>query len=253
MLWYKAWVESRVRFMLAATVTLLLCAASVFWHDAIRSFLATHSGPADTYVSYIYRVLYQGFPKILFLTFAMILGMGGLLRERELGTAGFTLALPASRARLTLVRAAVGLIEVITLAMMPAIVIAAVSPIVHETYPVSQAVEFGLLWSAGGAALFSVAFLASSLFAGDYTAFVVAEIVLFGHTVSTQFVRIARPATRPYLFTVQEIMSGFRMTYFDPQRHLLVGPFPEIPVAALGLFTCVLIACALRYTATKDF
>lgn len=253
MLWYKAWVESRVRFLLAASVTLVACTASVVWHDPLQSFLAARSPSVDTYISYIYRVWYAGFARTLFMIFAVILGLGGLLRERELGTATFTLALPFSRVRLMLVRATAGLLEVAALAAIPAIVGIAVSPLVHQRYPAAQAVEFALLWSAGGGALFGVAFLASACLAGEYTAFVVAEVVLFGHTVSTQFTRIAHPATRPYLFTVQEIMSGFHMAYFDSRARLLVGPFPVVPVTMLALVTCALIGCAILSTVREDF
>lgn len=219
-----------MRFLLAACVTLLACTAAVLWHDAIRSLPAQRSTPTDTYVSSIYRVSYQGFARTVFTAFVFLLGMGGLLRERDLGTAAFTLALPVSRVRLGLVPAATGLIEVVVLASLPGVVIVLVSPAVHETYPASQAIGFALLWSAGGAALFGVAFLGSALFAGEYTAFVVAEMMPFGHTVATQFIRIVRPASRPYLFTVQEIMSGLRMPYFDAPTRLLAGPFPVVPV-----------------------
>jgi ABC-type transport system involved in multi-copper enzyme maturation permease subunit len=253
MLWYKAWIESRVRFLLAATVTLAMCAATVLGHDAIQAYLAGHDGAAENYVSYIYRLWYRGAARTLFMLFAVILGMGGLVRERELGTAVFTLALPVSRVRLMLVRAATGLFEVVALATIPAIVAIALSPIAHHSYPAAQAIEFALLWSAGGAALFSVAFLASAVLTGEYTSFVIAEVVLFVVTVSIQFMRLARPATRPYLYTVQEIMSGFHMDYFDPQTHLLVGPLPAKPLLLLAVLTCVFVGCSLRYTARKDF
>ena len=97
------------------------------------------------------------------------------------------------------------------------------------------------MWVTGRSALLAVAFLASSLFAGEYTAFVIAWIVLFAHTIGTQLTRLARPALMPYLFTVQEIMSGFR------------GPVPSTIVAALVVVTCALIASAVLVIDRKDF
>ena len=53
MLWRKAWIESRVRFLLAAGTIAAASCASVVWHDAIRSILA-NPGSLDTYATYIY-------------------------------------------------------------------------------------------------------------------------------------------------------------------------------------------------------
>jgi hypothetical protein len=54
-------------------------------HDAVRSFLASGAASLDTYPWYICRVVYQGFGRTLFMIFAFMFGLGGLLRERELG------------------------------------------------------------------------------------------------------------------------------------------------------------------------
>ena len=253
MLWHKAWVESRVRFLLGAAVMVIACVAAVVGHGPIRSALATRTAPLDTYSWYIYRVAYQGFVRTVFMAFAFVLGLGGLLRERELGTAAFTLALPLSRLRIVITRAAVGLIELISLACVPSIVILALSPLVGQAYPLSQALQFSLLWIAGGSALFAVAFLAASILGGEYTAFVVAWIALFGHTLTTQFVRLRNPALDGYLFTVQEIMSGFRMSYFDPRTHRLTGPFPVGLVLALAAISGALVASAAFHTQRRDF
>jgi hypothetical protein len=133
------------------------------------------------------------------------------------------------------------------------IMIVALSPVAGETYPLSQALQFTVLWIAGGSATFAVAFLSSALLGGEYTAFIVSWTVLFGDTLTTQFVRIRHPATNPYLFTVQEVMSGFRMKYFDPHTHLPVGPFPLVLVLTLAAISSALLAIAAVYTEHKDF
>ena len=92
---------------------------------------------------------------------ALLLGVGGLKRERDYGTSGFMLALPVSRFRLVSARAFIGIAEVALLAFLPALLIPALSPLEGQVYPWSQAFQFGLLWAAGGAFLFMFGFIAS--------------------------------------------------------------------------------------------
>jgi ABC-2 type transport system permease protein len=253
MLWHKAWIESRLRFGLAMAMMGAVSSVGVLFHDPVRSYLASSTASLDTYSWYICRILYQGFGRVLFMMFAFMFGLGGLLRERELGTAAFTLALPVSRLQLVTTRAIVGWIELIALAFFPSIVVVAVSPFVGQGYPISQALPFSILWMAGGSALYAVAFVASAMLAGEYTAFIVAWVIMFGHTVTTQFIRLRYPAAKSYLFTVHEMMSGFRMSYFDPKAHILVGPFPLTIVMGLIAFATALAAAAVVWTEQEDF
>ena len=253
MLWRKAWIESQLPFGLAVAVMGAASGFGVLFHDPVRSFLASSTAPLDTYSWYICRIVYQGFGRTLFMIFAFMFGLGGLLRERELGTAAFTLALPVSRLRLVATRAIVGWIELIALAFLPSIIVVAVSPLVGQGYPIAQAVPFSVLWIAGGSAFYAIAFLASAIFAGEYTAFIVVWVVMFGHTLTTQFIRLRYPVFNSYLFTVQEMMSGFRMSYFDPNAHVLIGPFPLMIVMGLIAFAAALAAAAVIWTEQKDF
>src|SRR5204862_7098046 len=100
----------------------------------------------------------------------MILGLGGLQRERPVGSASFTLSLPVTRARLVLIRAAMGLLQVTLLSFVPALLIPTLSPfIAKHAYPESQALQFALLFLTWGSVAFSVGFLWSSLFGGEFT------------------------------------------------------------------------------------
>jgi ABC-type transport system involved in multi-copper enzyme maturation permease subunit len=221
MIWRKAWAESKARFLIAVVVMILTSVFVIGWQDADR-------------------VLFKGFPRALYMLFALVFGMGGLLREQELGTAGFTLALPVSRRRLSLVRAAAGLGELAALALVPIAVIVAATPFAAHAYSVEQAIAFPVRWLLGGSALFALAFLASAVLGGEYTAFVAALVVFFGETVTTQFIRLARPETARYLFTLQEVMSGIR-------------PAMVMPAAILIAATLVLIGAALSWTEARDF
>ena len=140
MVWYKAWVESRLRFLAAAAVMAAVCGAAVLGHDAIQSVLANRPAPPATYAAYVHRVSYGGLTRVLFMTFAMVLGVGGLLRERELGTSAFTLALPVARTRLVLVRAAAGLLEIAAIALIQGLAIVTLSRGLKARYPRHRAI-----------------------------------------------------------------------------------------------------------------
>jgi ABC-type transport system involved in multi-copper enzyme maturation permease subunit len=220
MLYFKAWAESRARFALAV---LVLAASSVL--------VIMYGGARLT--------LFGGVVRTIFLLFAAILGLGGLLRERELGTAGFTLALPVTRLRLTSVRALAALVELAILAFVPVAILGIAAPFLPQSLRLDHAAMSALRWIVGGAAIFALAFLASAMLEGEYTAFVATIGVHFASTVTMQLVRIARPPTRPYLFTIQEVMDGTRN-----------GP---IPLAVVTAATIVLIATAIVWTEKRDF
>jgi ABC-2 type transport system permease protein len=180
MLWYKAWRESRTRFLLSAVTIAGLCVLFVLIQSDAR---ASMDSEPLTYVGYIWRIIYKGYLRELFILLVLLLGAGGLLRERAYGTASYTLALPISRWRTVVARAVTGVLEVVVLSVLPALVIPALSPVVHQSYPWSQALQFSLLWSVAGALIFSVGFLFSVVFGGEYSAPVVAFVVLLAYSV----------------------------------------------------------------------
>ena len=244
MLWYKAWRESQARFLLSAGAIAGLCLLFIVFHREGAS-VADHS---HTYGEYIWRIVYKGYLRELFVLLALLLGVGGLLRERDYGTAPFTLALPVSRWRLLSVRAAVGLLEVTILSLLPALLIPALSPLVGEAYPWAQAWQFGLLWSVGGALLFAIGFWASAFFAGEYTAAVVAFLTLLGYSVAVDLPLIER-----YAPDVHDLMSGVGMAYFRPDTYRLVGPLPWTTLGGVLLVAGSFWVLAGRRTQRQDF
>jgi ABC-2 type transport system permease protein len=220
-IWFKAWAESRSRLVIALAAMILASIFVIGWQDASR-------------------VLFKGFPRTLYMIFALVSGMGGLLRERDAGTAGFTLALPVSRLRLTLVRVTAGFVELAVLALVPLAVAVVSSRFVPHAYPLAQAAVFPLRWLLGGSTLFALGVLASAMLGGEYTAFVAALAIFFAGTVTIQFIRLAHPDTARYLFTVQEVMSGVR-------------PALVMPAAILITTTACLLAVAAAWTERKDF
>src|SRR5262249_35519736 len=156
-----------------------LCALFVLIQSDAR---ASVDGEPLTYVAYIWRIMYKGYLRELFVLLVLLLGVGGLLRERAYGTVGYTLTLPISRWRIVVARAVAGSLEVVVLSLLPAIVIPVLSPVVHQSYPWTQALQFSLLWSVAGTLIFAMGFLSSVVFGGEYSAPVVAFVVLLAYS-----------------------------------------------------------------------
>src|ERR1700730_107921 len=202
MLWYQAWRESQVRFTLSAVTLAGICLCLVvFQADA----------GAESYAAYIWKALYDGPVRDLFMVLVLFLGLGGLLRERAHGTAHFTLALPVSRRRLVAVRAVTGLLETAVFAVIPALVIPTLSPIVHRSYPFSQALQFSLLSIGGGAVIFAASFLLSTIVAGRYSSAVVGFLALLSYAL---IVHMADPRSFPSI-DLFSLMNGEGRPYFQ--------------------------------------
>lgn len=140
MLFYKAWCESRIRFLVAALAMAGYCAFMViFWRQNQAPFSVRMAG--HTYSEYADNLIFGSFGKVTFVVSVVFLGLGGLLRERAHRRAAFTLALPVSRAQLVGTQVAVGLTELALLALLPALLIPPLSAIVHQSYPIAEALR----------------------------------------------------------------------------------------------------------------
>lgn len=248
MLWYKAWWETRTRFLISLGTLTALCLMAVAFESVIRTRIGATTAPLNTYAGYIHRVIYSSGARPLFLLFVLVLGLGGLRTEHEQGTAGFTLALPVRRWHVVGIRAAVGFCEMIALALLPAVVIPALSPFVHQAYPFAQAVQFSLLWIAAYSLLFATAFLISALLSGPYTALLVAWVLFVAHAVIASI-----PQLRPFRLNLQWLTSGLGMPYFDAKTALLVGPLPWTRLLFIGTLSLIFVAVAAGVTERQDF
>lgn len=198
MLWYKAWLDTRWRFVIG--VALIACVAGeVVWIYPAVARLVPAAGTFDassdlgrriqasielsrSYDGYLWSQAFRQSLVQLVLLFAVVLGTGGLLPARGRGSL-LTLSFPVSRRRIVAVRAGIGLLELAGLSLAPAAVILAMSPAVGESFRPAAAAAHGLCLFAGGAVFFSLATLLSTefedvwrpllvaLFAGLVTAF----------------------------------------------------------------------------------
>ena len=170
LLW-KAWLESRGRFAAALGALTVLGISTVARAPAtIAGWESLHTGETMSYPLYIWLSLSHGFLQFLWVVAAVMLGLGGLLRERSVGAATFTLALPAPRTAHVLARAGVGVTEAIVLGFIPGLIVVLLSPLVGRTYPLGQALIFGFLLVAAGMVFHALGFFLSHLLHGEYAA-----------------------------------------------------------------------------------
>jgi ABC-2 type transport system permease protein len=234
-LWYKAWLETRMRFCIA----LVLCVA--FCSELVISLSRVGSGKVD--LVGLHGVHYA-------LVFVWILGvtllmMGGLLRERATGSSSFTLSLPVSRLRLMAVRTVVGFFESIVLAAAPWIAMLILAGVGGEArrYLTQAGLQIFLLL-AGGSVLLTIALLLSVLIEGEYTAPIASLgiIILFAYTFSGSDFLAYSPIT---------FMTGLR--YFNRLTGTLAGPVPWLPALAFIAVAVCLFTVSVKIVERRDF
>lgn len=180
MLWYKAWLETRSRFLIGLVVLLCSAAATVFTYPKVQELLTMVPSMdlggelgkkvreaallAREYRGYVWSQWYRQNAIQLWTIFAVLLGTGGLLSQMSGGGALFTLSLPVSRRQLLTVRAAAGLAELLILALVPSLLIPLLSPGIGQSYGIADALVHAMCLFVAGAAFFSLAFLLSTVF-----------------------------------------------------------------------------------------
>jgi hypothetical protein len=163
MLWYKAWHESKARFLYVLAGMVVLSGLLVFSHNSW--------GPLPALINYhgfIFHAIYFRFFHAAWVFSTLFLALGGLLAERHQGTALFTLSLPVRRRSMLLARAGMGAAQAFATAIIPSMSVSLFSLLAGHTYPLIQTVEFALLLVAGGLAFFSLGLLLSIMLAVDW-------------------------------------------------------------------------------------
>ncbi len=238
---WKAWRESRARFALSAAALAGLCLALVVFQAYLRRLIGATEPPATTYVGYLHMRLYASVGCAVFWLIAIVLGLGGLARERTHGTLGFTLALPVPRSHHAIARAAVGVLELAALALVPVVIVPSSSSwLVGERYPWSQAVGFAALWFGVGSVGFAVSFAISVIVRSDYVALAVAVLTL--RLVPSAVALIpGLERWRPL-----DVRSGRGQSYFDPATAMLTCvPWPVAAAALVAAGALITIAVQL--------
>ena len=209
MLWYKAWIETRARFLSCLGGLVFFC--TFFVHHGQTLIWPGMKSEG-------YNVLYAGhqFLVLMWILSVVLLGMGGLVREKAVGASSFTLALPVDRAHLMGVRIGMGLFEAITLGVVPWAAIFLVSSFTHMPILFAQVCFYILILVGGGSIYFAISIFVSSLVAGEYTAPAVAFGLVFASTIGTD---VWLKPLNPW-----RLVSG--ANYIDRSTWLLDGPIP---------------------------
>ena len=236
MLWHKAWLETRSRFLTSLAILPFLTA--VFVHHA-------QSMIRPEWKTDFNRLMYldQQFVVMMWILAVTLLGMGGIVREKAIGTSSFTLAFPVSRARLLGVRVGMGVVESIVLAVVPWVTVFAVSFFAKMPIRITQVAFYCLLLIGGGLVYFALAVLVSSLVAGEYTAPVVAFGVVLLSTVLFD-VWLQR-------FNVWRLVTGdFSL---DRNSYLLSEPVPWMGIIASLSAAAIMLLGSISAVQRREF
>jgi len=251
MLWYKAWRESRVRFTISVAAIVCFCVFAVMFNKRLQTN-GTPFAPdviSRNYSEHVYQLMYSGSAKGVFAMLTIFLGLGGLLRERAHRTAVFTLAFPVSRLRIALTQIAVGMAQLAMLSLLPAVLIPSLSLLVHQYFPVTEALHFSILWFICGSVIFATSFLLSAVLPGEYTAPVICYVALMVQALVAQWGPL-RAARTNLLWT----MGEFNTMHWDLQHNLLLsGALPWARLCSILLISAVMLAAAARITQVQDY
>jgi ABC-2 type transport system permease protein len=247
-LWYKGWLETRSRFLTCPATLTIFCA--VFVHHALRVANESNSGSLQGLIrpewkADFYRLLFvsQQFVVIMWILAVVLLGMGGVVREKATGTSSLTLSLPVSRAHLLGVRVGVGVLEAIALGVVPWTTIFLVSSLARMPILISQVGFYLLLLLGGGLAYFAMAVLVSSLIEGEYTAPAVAfGVVLLAAIIFDAWLRP---------FNLWRLVTGDY--YIDRNTYLLSLPFPWRGTLASVSAAALMLVASVKVIQRREF
>ncbi|HZY62025.1 MAG TPA: hypothetical protein VFE38_05810 [Edaphobacter sp.] len=248
MLWYKAWRESYIRFFIAAAAIIAICLVRVLFEARFFPDIAREDHGVHNYIQYLFWTVFAGGARGMLQLSCLLLGLGGLQRDRRQNTVGFTLALPVSRLRLVVTRALVGALQVFALSLMPPFVVWAASPLVHQSMPLSYGLGFVPFWAIGGLVTYGITFLCSVIFTNEYTALTVGYVSYVFYLAACRY-----PPLRPYPLHVADFMSGRLGNVLSFHTLLWTGTIPFTLIAGFALAALALIAVSTLITVRQDF
>jgi ABC-type transport system involved in multi-copper enzyme maturation permease subunit len=252
MLFYKAWLESKLRFLVGVAAVTAVCTLYIRLRPILIAGWIVDlqnprwSGrPAWLYLGihdlnfYAWHFLFENKLQQVWVLFAILLSFGGLLREKEQGTSTFSLSLPVSRNRWLMTRMLVAAAESILLGSTAAIVVALVSWSIHEPYPVSQVIAHCLLIVTAGAVFLALGAVFSTLIRGEHMALSITLVVLgVPYLFIQEYVREAAPNAWVYRVDISHVMAG------PPQLTWATTPW-------FGLAVSLLLAICFLFVAAK--
>lgn len=259
MLWYKVWLETRFRFFLGIAMISALCAFYVFlrptaivrWTELLRLHPELHKPwwmdrAINEFPFYVWRILFDGSLRYLWAGLAILIGVGGLTQETPKGTAEFTLSIPVSRSHLAWSQMALPCLQLTILALLPAIVIPALSHFVGGSYGIGEAICRGLLMAGGGLVIFSFTSLLSALSESPYVPMLVsaATVIILESVVGPY----QNDLKEPLLFRAVDL---FRLISGPPD--LQWRSFPRVGLLVSGTLALILGLATIRVIENRDY
>lgn len=247
MLWYKAWRESLVRFFLSTGIIVVMCLVYTLFQNRLYPGVVHETPRVHNYTQYIHWTIFGGATRGILQLSCLLLGLGGLQRDRKQNTLGFTLALPVSRLRLIASRAALGLVQVLALAMIPSLIVPAASHLAGQQLPLAYTLPFIPLWAVGGIFTFAVSFLCSVLFTSEYVSLAVAYVAYMFYLAG-----VRHPTLGQYHLHVADFMSGLAPHYLDHSTLLWSNTYALTAIAGFFAAALTLMTISALITARQD-
>jgi ABC-2 type transport system permease protein len=246
MLYYKAWLESRVRFLAAGAILSLYCLTFI---QRARLDFPPVLEPTLQYTVHVWRGIYNGLDAAVFVVMSGLLGLGGLERERESGSCAFTLALPVTRLQLLWPRVAVAMFEMAALAAIPLVVVPWASASIGHEYPIVHAARFAVLFAITGALWTAAGVLVSVAVSGAYSSIVASLLApaICGAAFSSTALR-GHPVLSPL-----NVMNGSHLSFLDTTTALADGSLPWPALASFALVSAGVLVASLYVTSRRDF
>jgi hypothetical protein len=254
MLWYKAWLDTRWRFLIGLALLVCTAVANALTYPLARTIIAEAARNigtngllandldwsyqlAGTFRGYIWAQFVHENLYYLWTLFAVLLAADGPLSQRS--GAIFTLSLPVSRRRLCAVRAGLDLGELALLSLLPLLAISLAAPLVGYSYALTDALMYGTHMWAGGMFFYCLTLLLAAFFEDRWRPILITLAVVVGVGVDMEFTPLLAklgPA---------RVMTGH--SYFFSATPAWMGIFIWLAAAAL------LFLLALRSIEHRDF
>jgi hypothetical protein len=251
MLWYKAWLDTRWRFLIG--LGLLVCSAvsSVLIYPQVLKMLPMvppdlggaigrevreAAALSQSYAGYVWTQWFRQSLSQFATLFAVLLGTAGLLSQT--GGALFTLSLPISRERLLRVRAATGLVELLALTVIPSLFIPLISPAINESYGIGRVLVHSFCFFIAVSLFFMLAFLLSTVFDDPWRPLLITLVIAFAFALLDRI-----PDLRT--MSVYRVMSG--------ESWFRNGELPWEGLLISAAVSAALYYGAVRNLARRDF
>ena len=247
MLWQKAWLETRWRFITALLILTVMSGAKVYEYvvtmramPLAESVLSGNNSPLGAAIreaievqrefrGFIWYNTFRDNLTTMGVLFAVLLGCGGLLAEAKKGSALFTLSLPVTRKQLLGARAGTGLAQWFAVAMVAPLSIPILAPSVGQHFSIIDSLAHGVCIFVVGAVFFSLASFLSTLFGDVWRPLLISMGIACGVAIAS--------------FAVPQI-NIFRV--MNGESYFRTGSLPWA-----GFLTSAVIATALLYSAAE--